>query len=302
MWKRDQSQSGGESRWLSLRGSRLILTVRDSLVAICRGSLMLETVTPVRFHAPVSSGRNRPARVECETADGALVEVIAKFAGLCDRGEVALAIEVVGACLAADLGLPIPKPYLLNIDQAWVCTIPDATYRAAVGRSGAVAFGSTNIGSGYRSWTGNDRLPAQLVPVALAIFCFDAFINNIDRRDGNPNCLFKTPQLRIFDHELSFVYKGVLGWRSPWLVGALAPFASPGQHIFHAKLKGQTIDLAPVRAAWSRLSDARLDEYKRVVPSAWTNVGTAVGDAISLIQGVRDNIDGALAEVRRVLT
>ena len=27
-----------------------------------------------------------------------------------------------------------------------------------------------------------------------------------------------------------------------------------------------------------------------------------VDDAISLIQGVRDNIDGALAEVRRVLT
>lgn len=55
---------------------------------------MLETITPVRFHAPLSSGRTRPARLECEKDDGSLVEVIAKFAGGCDRGVTALAIEV----------------------------------------------------------------------------------------------------------------------------------------------------------------------------------------------------------------
>jgi hypothetical protein len=263
---------------------------------------MIETVTPVRFHAPVTSGRNRPARVECEKADGSLVEVVAKFAGLCDRKEAALAIEVVGACLAGDLGLPVPTPYLLDIDQAWVGTIPDAAYRASVGRSGTVAFGSTHVGTGFRPWTRNDRLTAPMATVALAIFCFDAFINNADRKDDNPNCLLRTPQLRIFDHELTFVYKGIIGWKEPWKLDALAAFATPGRHIFHAKLKGQAIDLDPIRAAWSALSDARLDEYKSAVPASWAAAMPAVDDAISLIQGVRDNIDGALAEVRRVLT
>lgn len=82
----------------------------------------------------------------------------------------------------------------------------------------------------------------------------------------------------------------------------LAVFATPGRHIFHPKLKGQTIDLAPVRAAWAALSDAALARYKGSVPGAWAAAMPAVDDAISLIQGVRDNIDGALAEVRRVLT
>lgn len=263
---------------------------------------MLETVDPVRFHAPVTSGRNMPARVECERADGSLVEVVAKFAGNCDRKEIALAIEVIAACLAGDLGLPMPKPYLMNIDQAWVGTIPDATYRAAVGRSGAFAFASTHVGTGYRPWTRYDRLTQPMAAVALSIFCFDAFINNPDRKDDNPNCFLKTPELRIFDHELTFIYKGILFWKEPWKVSALAPFATPGQHIFHAKLRGQAIDLDPIRAAWSALSDARLHEYKGAVPAAWAAAMPAVDDAISLIRGVRDNIDGALVEVRRVLT
>jgi hypothetical protein len=263
---------------------------------------MLETVTPVRFHATVTSGRTRPARVECEKTDGTLVEVVAKFAGGCDRGDIALAMEMVAACLAADLGLPVPKPYLLAIDPAWVGTIPDAAYRAIVARSGSMAYGSTEVGSDYRAWTPSDRLTPQQVPVALAIFCFDAFINNPDRRDDNPNCLVKDQHLRIFDHELTFVYKGILFWQEPWKVSALAPFASPGRHIFYAKLKGHQVDMAPIRGAWATLSDERLASYKGSVPAAWSSAGTAVDDAISLIRGVRDHIDDALAEVRRVLT
>lgn len=272
----------------------------DSSFIIRRGP-MLETITPVRFHAPVTSGRTRPARVECEKADGSLVEVIAKFAGGCDRGEAALALEVVAACLAADLGLPVPKPYLLDIYPAWVATIPDAAYRAIVTQSGVLAFGSTDLGTDYRVWSTSDRLTVQMLPVALAIFCFDAFVNNSDRRDGNPNCLLKGHQIRIFDHELTFVYKGVLFWREPWKTGALAAFATPGNHIFHTKLQGQATDLAPIRDAWAALSDATLAGYKGALPAAWSSAGPAVDDAISLIQGVRDHIDDALAEVRRVL-
>ena len=40
------------------------------------------------------------------------------------------------------------------------------------------------------------------------------------------------------------------------------------------------------------MSDARLDEYRGAVPATWANVGSAVEDAISLIQGVRDPLGG----------
>ena len=121
-------------------------------------------------------------------------------------------------------------------------------------------------------------------------------------RDDNPNCLIRGTDLRIFDHELAFLYKGILFWREPWKVGSLAAFASPGKHIFHKGLLGQGVDLAPVRQAWAALDDGRLAGYKNAIPAAWATALPAVDDAISLIQGVRDHIDDALAEVRRVLT
>jgi hypothetical protein len=262
---------------------------------------MLETVTPVRYHAAVSSGRTKPVRIECEKLDLSTVEVVAKFSAGCDRKEVGLAMEVVAACLAADLGLPIPKPYLLDTQPSFVNAVPDADRRSAMAASNGIAFGSTEAGSGFRIWSKADRLSTDMLPEALAILCFDAFVVNDDRRADNPNCLLKGKQIRIIDHESSFVHKMLIGWQQPWKVGALAPLTTPGHHIFYAGLKGENLNFAPIEQAWRGVGDARLQEYRNSVPHHWA-AAVAVDDAISLIQGVRDNITAALAEVRRVLT
>ena len=263
---------------------------------------MLETITPVQFDDAVSNGRTKPSRLTCEKADGTLVEVVAKFSAGCDRKEGSLAMEVIAACLAADLGLPVPKPYLLDAQPAWTATVANSERRTLMQASSPVAFGSTLVGRGYRAWTGTDRITDVMLPLAAGIFTFDSFINNPDRRVGNPNCLVKGSELRIFDHELAFLYKGIIGWKSPWQIGALSPFATSGRHIFHAGLKGRGADLEPIRQVWQLLHDDRLAAYKASMPPAWSSAQPAVDDAIDLIRGVRDHIDAALDEVRRVLT
>jgi hypothetical protein len=102
---------------------------------------MLETITPVRYHSAVSSGRTKPSRIECEKLDLSTVEVVAKFSAGCDRKEVSLAMEVVAACLAADLGLPIPKPYLLDMQPSFVNTVPDTERQAAMTASNGIISG-----------------------------------------------------------------------------------------------------------------------------------------------------------------
>lgn len=263
---------------------------------------MLETVTPIQFHVGVSSGKTKPSRLTCEKADGSLVEVIAKFSDSCERKEASLTMELIAACLAADLGLPLPKPYLLDVTPQWVATVTDNERRIAMTRSAPVAFGSRQAGTGFRVWTSADGLTDAMLPAAVGVFVFDAFINNVDRRDENPNCLLKGHDLRIFDHELAFIYKGIIGWRQPWQIGALAAFATPGQHIFYKGLQGRGADLSPIRAAWASLDDRRLAQYKAAVPAAWSAAMPAVDDAIDLIRNIRDNIDDAINEVRRVLT
>lgn len=264
---------------------------------------MLETVVPVQFHDAVTSGRTKPSRLTCEKSDGTTVEVVAKFSAGCDRKETSLAMEVIGACLAADLGLPVPQPYLLDAQPAWVATVTHPERKRMMELSNPTAFGSTQVSKGWRAWTSVDKISAAMLPTAVAIFAFDAFISNPDRRDLNPNCLVKGGDLRIFDHELAFFNKAIIGWKPPWKAGALASLATPGNHIFHAELKGRTFDLVPIETAWTSLSDGRLAEYKSAVPASWLPAAEAgVGDALDLIRDVRDNIRAALEEVKRVLT
>jgi hypothetical protein len=137
---------------------------------------------------------------------------------------------------------------------------------------------------------------------ALGVFVFDAMIANPDRRRDNPNCLVKGSQIYIFDHELAFFHKAVIGWKEPWKIGSLPSMATPGNHIFFDGLKGRTFDLALIEKAWRGLSDVHLQAYRDAIPVQWLSAKRAVEDAVSLIQGVRDNLTGALVEVRGVLT
>lgn len=149
---------------------------------------MLDRATPIEFSRTTTNGRTRPAIVVCETAAGDQIDVVAKFSASCDQGVVNLAREAVAACLAADPGLPIPKPFLLDIQPEWAAGVADPVARAAIQRSAPFAFGSTWVGPQVSAWNDGTLLRLAMHPAALGIFVFDAIIQNPDRRSSNPNC------------------------------------------------------------------------------------------------------------------
>ena len=77
---------------------------------------------------------------------------------------------------------------------------------------------------------------------------------------------------------------------------------TPGKHIFRGKLSKQTLDFAPIRAAWSALSDGRVEGYSTALPAEWAAAAVEIAAATRLIKDARNHIDGCLAEVQRVLT
>lgn len=263
---------------------------------------MIEVVDATQFHNVVSSGKTKPARLVCEGAEGQSVELIVKLSGACERGVVNLSSEAIGACLAADLGLPVPRPYLVKLDPEFVDEIPDEAWREQARKSSTLAFGSTVVPSGFRQWTTADRLSVNMVPEAAAIFAFDALTSNPDRRVSNPNCFVRGDALRVFDHELSFSHGLVLFWRPPWELGGLQSLETEGAHIFRAELRGKALDLDPIRRAWANISDEKIDEYRASLPDDWGDGTAFVAAALSLVSDVRENIDGCLAEIARVLT
>ena len=190
----------------------------------------------------------------------------------------------------------------MDVPRDWADQVRDVTQRARIKASSLVAFGSRHITGGYAVWHQEMQIDEAMLSAAAAIFTFDALIQNVDRRTDNPNCLVKGSQVRIFDHELAFTHGVVIGWKPPWALGGLKPLETPGFHIFRAGLVGREIDFGPIRASWVGLSDARIAEYVRVLPSEWTGVAAAVERAVTLIRDTRDRIDACLAEVKRVLT
>jgi hypothetical protein len=263
---------------------------------------VLEFITAIEYVGPVGNGRTQPLHLVCEKSDGSNVEVITKFSGSCDEGVVNLAREVIAACLAADLALPVPVPYLVEISPAFADIIPDAARKDKAKKSAPVAFGSTLITRQFSTWLEGTRISDVLLPVATAIFVFDAIIQNPDRRVGNANCIVKSDACRIFDHELCFTHDKILFWKPPWTMGGLNNLKTPGNHIFSVGLHGKKLDFSDIRDRWKGLSDARLLTYENAIPTEWSAAMASVKASLKLIRDARENIDDCIKEIERVLT
>jgi hypothetical protein len=262
---------------------------------------MLIRLSPIEYVRPMEAGRTGPLLILCVRADDEPIEIVAKFSDGCDQGVTSLAREVIAACLAGDLGLPIPEPFLVDITPEWAAVVTDSTPRARIHARSLVAFGSRHITGQYTAWSRGNRLFDAMLGAAAGIFVFDAITQNADRRVDNPNCLVRGNEIRIFDHEMTFTHGLVIGWRPPWLPGGLKDLEKPEFHIFREQLRRRALNFEPIRAAWTALSDARLAAYGAAVPPQWAAANLAVGDALALIRDARDNIDGCLTEVQRIL-
>ena len=251
----------------------------------------------------MANGRTKPAIVACETDAGDVVDVVAKFSANCDQGVTNLAREVIAACLAGDLGLPVPEPFLIDISPAWAASVSHIAYRTAIQNSAPVAFASKLVGPQFSAWNDGTALRPAMLPMALGTFVFDAIIQNPDRRAGNPNCLVRGEKFHIFDHELAFFPTHLLiGGQPPWKPGALQALVTPGFHIFRKGLRGVILDFTPVRDSWMRLTDSQIDDYVHAIPPEWNAAVADVNSAIALIKGARDRIDACISEIQRVLT
>lgn len=258
---------------------------------------MLKRVEAIQFIRDDIGGRTKPVVVAVEDQDGDVVEVVLKFASACDMGTNSLAVEIISACLAGHLDLPVPEPFVVDVAADWRGCLPAGVHQR-VSQFDSVAFGSKLMWPQWPAWTSQHRLTAEMIQIAAEVLAFDGFIENTDRRDGNPNCLISGDQLRIIDHELAFP-RGLIGPK-PWAIGGMQPFTELGRHIFRRELVAKGVNIDIIRDKWSSLQDGDIDAYGAAVPVEWRE-DAFVTDILSKIRQVRDNIDGCVAELERIL-
>jgi hypothetical protein len=142
---------------------------------------MLDLVTAVRFDRRMTTGKSWPCLLSCLRSSGEEVEVVAKFSSACDRGVGGLVAEALAAMLAADLGLPVPEPLLVEFDTEFVALIRarDLELAERIGRSVPVAFGSRKLPPGFTVLPKDKAIPQHLRAQAAEIFAF-----NLERFQG----------------------------------------------------------------------------------------------------------------------
>lgn len=259
---------------------------------------MLRNLEAVQYIRKIGSGKTEPAIIVGETAEGEAIEVVAKLASACERKGNALANEVIGACLAYSLGLPIPEPFILSISPEWKATLP-LEYASKVTAGDTLAFGSKLVWPQWPTWTQGHLISEKMTQTAAGIFAFDAFVDNVDRRQDNSNCLVSGDELRIFDHELAWP-PALLFAKKPWVLDGLSSISQPGNHIFRQDLRARPIDTKAIRDVWAGLQDSDISAYGAAVPAEWKDAAFVDG-VLQQIRDVRDNIDGCMTEFERVL-
>jgi hypothetical protein len=144
-------------------------------------------------------------------------------------------------------------------------------------------------------------IPIALLDQAGEVFALDTLIQNSDRLVTNPNCLTDGSQFVVYDHELAFLFD-ILGWKAPWIRGALDLWTKGEPHLFYLGLKGKVINLKRFLDALKAIPPARLAGYVVALPVEWNKHKKEADRMVDHLRALRANADAALAEVSRVLT
>lgn len=267
---------------------------------------MLRAVTATRFDKALTSGKTKPGIFSCRTEEGDEVELVVKFGAACEAKERALLNEALAALLAADLGLPVPEPFLVYVEEDLAKSIPDDAIRQNALKSIGWNFGSAKLPPGFFSILKGWKLPQDLRQDAAEIVAFDVCIGNDDRTVDNPNCLSDGRKIAIVDHELAFLCLGggVIGWKPPWQPGGVnlsRGAASSYRHVFLDSLHTEDADYTRLAQAMTQLATERFAEYDAHLPEQWKTNPEALEDILRYLAQLKDKAPDVMRKIKEAI-
>ncbi|MCW5297736.1 hypothetical protein DXT88_06055 [Herbaspirillum lusitanum] len=247
----------------------------------------------------MGSGRNIPSLFDCELEDGTSVELVVKCSAKLFEGPKGLAYEAIAAMLAADLGLPVPEPFIVEFESEFADLIGDNEVKTIIKSSCKYAFGSRLV-TGHAAWQNGQIIPEGLTQSAAEVAVFDHIIINSDRRPVNPNCQVLGEQLVLFDHELTFTK--YLFWTEPWSANGVDQLRDAEKHIFAGPyFSSPPMDFDRFVDAWDAITEQRIDEYGTAIPDEWVPDQSQLQETLSYLKDVKRNIRTITENALKVL-
>ncbi len=209
-----------------------------------------------RYIAPMREGGSLPALAEAD--DG--FKYVVKFRGA-GHGTKALIAEFIGAMIAMRLGLNVPEPVFLDVDERFGITEPDEEIQDLLKASRGL-----NIGLHFLDGALTFDPYANIVDPQMAsdIVWLDAFITNVDRTIKNTNILvWHGREIWLIDHGASlFFHHSWTGWEK----AALSPFPYIKDHALLTK--ASCLEAAHERAL-TLITPDFLSEIVAMIPDSW---------------------------------
>lgn len=266
---------------------------------------MVESAELVRVDRMTLSGRNRPLRVVVETVHGTQSEAVLKPAGWRELTRKSVVKELIASQIGALLDVPICSPFLVTCSQAMLETIVDDEIREGLRTCEWPAFASKNAGRQWSLWADGQKINPEQSGSALSIFAFDAFLDNPDRNHNNPNLLTKGTELRAIDHELCFSFTDLLvPPQPPWSNNGLEWMLNPdNKNVLMRPLRELLFkDFGDVKLKWTNITDNDLSDILSSLPFNEGDISMFSQTAIERVKGIRNNIDGCITELERILS
>src|ERR1051326_4141522 len=215
----------------------------------------LPRITGTRYVVPLREGGSLPAVVDTD-ADGTFV---VKFRGA-GQGLKALIAEAIVAQIAAHLGLPVPRPAILDLEDGFGRSEPDPEIQDLLRGSVGANFGLQFLAGALAFDPAVDAALA-LPELAADIVWLDAYLTNVDRTARNTNLLVCRQRLWLIDHGAAlFFHHRWSGWRER----IQSPFPQISDHVLlglagalqapHARLRPK-LDEAVIVAIVDALPD-----------------------------------------------
>lgn len=248
------------------------------------------------FWGRADAGRSKPLLILADGNAGK-TEVFVKFANLHDElFPRKLLCEWVSAQLAVALGLPVAKPYIVEISTQFIETLPPEL-RIIAGAGPLLAFGSENLGNQWHVWHKGAKLPLSCLQLQLQVYVFDTLIHNWDRKKGNPNLLKSGDDIALIDHE-----ETLQPWSDPpesfyprpypWENGGIDNYyQGDSQHVFWETLSRhkKKLDLDEALLPWKGLSIDQITDYAMDNDGIWDE--DAAISVFAYLENIAANID-----------
>jgi hypothetical protein len=182
---------------------------------------VIERLSGVRYVVPLPEGGSLPAVVETDRAGPFVV----KFRGA-GQGPKALIAELLAAGLALALGLPVPRPAIVALEEGFGKGEPNPEIQDILRGSVGANFGLAYLPGALAFDPASD---GDLSPdLAADIVWFDALITNVDRTARNTNLLLWEGQLWMIDHGAALYFHHQ--WRG-WEERIQSPFPQIKEHV-----------------------------------------------------------------------